>query len=110
MRTDRYTRIVLSLIALFLGIVALRPWLSPPRAFAGLSAAEVYIEPGVHSLRAPDGSRNLLGKVVVDLRTGRIWGFPTNGQTPYPVNPADSQPPVSTPYPLGKFDFAAMDR
>lgn len=98
------------MIALFLGTVALRPWLSPPRAFAGLSAADVYIEPGVRQLRAPDGSRNLLGKVVVDLRTGKVWGFPTNNQEPYPISPTDSQPPVSTPYLLGKFDLAAMDK
>jgi hypothetical protein len=107
---DKYFKVVLSLIALFLGVIALRPLLNPQPAFADLSASDLYIEPGVYSLRAPDGSKELLGKVVVDVRTGKIWAYPTLSRAPYPIDPTHSQPPVSTPYLLGKFDLAAMDK
>ncbi len=110
MRLDRYSKFVLSLVALFLGVIALRPYLNPPPAFAGLSPSDLYIEPGVYSLRAPDGMREQLGKVVVDLSTGKIWGFPTGTRAPYPIVPADSKPPVSAPFLLGKFDFTVLDR
>ncbi len=110
MAQDRYTKIALSLIALFLGGIALRPFLSPPPAHADVSASDLYVEPGVYSLRAPDGSREQLGKVVVDLRTGKIWGYPTLTRAPYPVDPANSRPPISRPFLLGQFDFAALDK
>jgi hypothetical protein len=110
MQLDRYLKIVLSLIAVFLGMIAFRPFFDPPCAFAGLSASDLYIEPGVHKLRAPDGSKELLGKVVVDLRTGKIWGFPTYNNAPYPISVTNSQPPVSTPYQLATFDLASMDK
>jgi len=110
MPADKYTRIVLTLIALFLGVIALRPLWRPAPVFAGVSASELYIEPGVYTLRAPDGSKELLGKVAIDLRNGKIWGFPTYNKTPYPITPARSEPPVSTPYLLGTFDLAALDK
>ena len=110
MPQDRYTKIALSLIVLFLGAIALRPFLNPPPALAGVSASDLYIEPGVYSLRAPDGTREQLGKVVVDLRTGKIWGFPTLTRAPYPVDPASSRAPTSKPFLLGQFDFAALDK
>jgi hypothetical protein len=103
-------KVVLSLIALFLGVIALRPWLNPQPAFADLSASDLYIEPGVYSLRAPDGSKELLGKVVVDLRTGNVWGYPTLNRAPYPIDLTHSQPPVSAPFLLAKFDLAAMGK
>lgn len=76
-----------------------------------MSSSDLYIEPGVYSLRAADGSRVQLGKVVVDLRTGKIWGFPTGTSSPYPVSVnGSSEPPVSRPFLLGKFDLDGLDR
>ena len=110
MRLDSYTKIVLTSIALLLGVIALRPFLNPPTAYAGLSPSDLYIEPGVHSLRSPDGMREQLGKMVVDLRTGKIWGFPTGTKAPYPIVYTNSEPPTSAPFLLGKFDLAALDK
>jgi hypothetical protein len=86
-------------------------WLRPTMAFAQSgSDNSVYIEPGVRMLRAPDGSRQVLGKVVVDLRNGNVWGFPTTADQPYPVDVTSQQPPTSKPFLLGKFDLGAMHR
>ncbi len=69
-----------------------------------------YIEPGVKMLRPPNGGKQVLGKVVVDLHSGKIWGFPTTVDQPYPVNLTSQQPPTSEPFLLGRYDFAAMQR
>jgi hypothetical protein len=83
----------------------------PAPAFAqGSSDDSVYIEPGVRMLRAPDGSRQVLGKVVIDLHNGNVWGFPTTVDQPYPVDITSQQPPTSKPFMLGKFDFSGMRR
>jgi hypothetical protein len=42
---------------------------------------------------------------VVDMRTGKVWGFPTSTTDTYPVNLADSKPRTSHPFALGKFAF-----
>ena len=110
MKMDWYLKLVLSAIALFLGVIAFRPSVNPQRVQAQESAADLYIEPGVYSLRAPDGTRSQLGKVVVDLRTGKIWGFPTLTDSPYPISPVSSLAPKSSPFLLGSFDFTALDR
>jgi hypothetical protein len=72
----------------------------------------VYIEPGVFTITAPDKQRQFLGKVVVDLTNGKVWGFPTLAKTPYPIpaDPSSLKPPVSTPIYLGKFDLASIER
>jgi hypothetical protein len=83
------------------------------RTAFGQSAAAgryVFVEPGVRMLRAPDGSKQLLGKVIIDLRTGNAWAFPTTVDQPYPVDVMSKKPPTSEPFLLGHFDFAAMDR
>ncbi|HEX4286374.1 MAG TPA: hypothetical protein VHZ28_14875 [Terracidiphilus sp.] len=110
MSTDRYTKIVLTAIALALTAIACRPLIRPSPALAGVSASDLYIEPGVYSLRSPDGTRSQLGKVVVDLRTGKIWGYPTGTSAPYPLFAGSSEPPTSKPYLLGKFDLDAMEK
>ena len=70
-----------------------------------------YIEPGTRMLRAPDSSRQVMGKVVVDLRNGNIRGFRALTQEPYPVDTTGStKAPTSHPFLLGKFDFAATNK
>jgi hypothetical protein len=104
-------KLLLLVIASSLVIIALRPYIAPPAVAAQSEAHDLYIEPGVSMLRAPDGSQQVLGKVVVDLRNGNIWGFPTFSQNPYPVPAATRMPPpTSHPFLLGKFALADMDK
>jgi hypothetical protein len=111
MRMDWYTKIVLTAIALSLMAIACRTLMSPPRTLAGTSTSDLYFEPGVYSLRAADGSRVQVGKVVVDMRTGKIWGFPTGADTPYPLSTGlSSDIQTSRPFLLGKFDLDALDK
>lgn len=106
--TGLYTRILLTLIAVFLGIVALRPIVRPAPVEAQADSPRVYVEPGTTTLRNPDGTQQVEGKVMIDLRTGEIWGFPTLSPYGYPVDVAHSAPPVSAPMYLGRFDFSKM--
>ncbi len=105
---DFYSKCVLTVIGFLLGVIALQPITRPVVASAQSNVGQYYIEPGTNSLRAPDGSAQLQGKVVVDLKTGKIWGFPTLSTAPYPVDPTRSEPPVSSPMYLGRFDFSKM--
>ena len=111
MKLSTFDRSIFALIAIALAVIAFRPIVRPPAAMAQEEAlSHVYIEPGVHALVAPDKSQQVLGKVVVDLRTGNVWGFPTTTKVPYPVDSLKNTPPVSYPIYLGKFDFASMQR
>lgn len=110
MRIDTYTKLVLTAIALLLAVIALRLSTNPVPVMAGVSASDLYIEPGVYMLRSPDGMRQQLGKVVVDLRTGTVWGFPTRTHDPYPVSAVSTAPAVSTPFQMGKLDLKSLDR
>jgi hypothetical protein len=101
---------LLFIIAVSLAIIAFRPMITPARVQADAGPADVFIEPGTTMLRAPDGSQQVNGKVVIDLRTGNIWGFPTLSSQPYPIDNMKTTPPVSRPFLLGKFDFSPMHR
>ena len=61
-------------------------------------------------LRAPDGSQQVYETVIVDMRTGKVWGFPTLSSEAYPVNGTDSKPRISHPFVLGKFVFDDTDK
>jgi hypothetical protein len=112
MKMDWFVKTLLAVIALLLGVNALRPLASPPVVRAqGGEAYSFYIEPGVAMLRAPDGSRQVYGKVVVDLRNGKVWGFPTKAQdVPYPIDLVNGGTPTSHPFLLGKYAFGDTDR
>lgn len=110
MRVDRYTKAILTAIALLLAVIAFRPLVNPSPAHAQSASADLYIEPGVHMLRAPNGMRQQLGKVVIDLHTGKVWGFPTGIDLPYPAAVSSSQVPTSTPFLLGRLDLDAMQK
>jgi len=111
MKNDALTKSLLSLIVIALIAIAVRPYLQPPAAEAqSASAHSFYIEPGVQMLRAPDGTTQVYGKMVVDLRTGKIWGFPTGSLDAYPSNPMENKPTVSHPFVLGKFAFEDTDK
>ena len=116
MKLGYFAKAALIVIAALLAMHIFHEFSAPTAAYAqsSVSPYAVYIEPGVTMLRAPDGSRQVLGKVVVDLSNGKVWGFPTNTASPYPVdtkytiNAINTEPPVSTPFFLGKFDFSKM--
>lgn len=104
MTSRRTTNLLLVLVALLLSAVLLRPLRSPAAVQAETTSAyPLAFEPGVFLLRAPDASRQVFGKVAVDLRTGTVWGFPTNTQDPYPTNAMDSKPVTSHPFLLARY-------
>jgi hypothetical protein len=107
-RIDLYTKVVLTAIALLLGVLVVRPAVHPA-AVAADTNLDLYIEPGAVSLRNLDGSSPGDGKMVVNRRTGEIWGFPTMSPSArFPIDVSSSKPPVSKPIYLGKFDFSAI--
>jgi hypothetical protein len=111
MKLDHFTKITLIVIAILLGILVVRPIAQPAPVRA--QAAEGYpffVEPGYTTIRKPDGTAQFYGKMVIDMRTGDIWGFPTLSQSPYPIDSAQTKPPKSTPTYLGKFMFNEATR
>src|SRR3954471_17896158 len=105
-----YTKCVLTSIAILLLILVLQPAIRPTVASAQSDYSYLYIEPRTTIIRRPDGGAQMQGKVVIDLRNGEIWGFPTLTSAPYPVDTTKPVPPVSEPMYLGKFDFSKMER
>ena len=96
MRKDATTNLRLMLIAIALIAIAIRPDLAPDPVHAQSgSPYPFYIEPGTQMLRAPDGSQQAYGRVTVNMRTGKLWGFPTFSPETYPVNGTDSNPRIS---------------
>lgn len=112
MRHSRYTDPILTVIAILLAVLAFRPLDSPSVAGAqpGQDFPCLYVEPGTTVLRKPDGTAQSYGKIIIDLRSGDLWGFPTLEGVPYPVDRTKRAPPVSEPMYLGKFDFSKMRR
>jgi hypothetical protein len=105
------TNILLLVIAIALVTIALGPLVRPHPAEAQVMADyPLYFEPGVFLLRAPDGTSQIYGKMAIDLRTGKIWGFPTYGQQPYPVDITTTKPITSKPILLGRFALEDTDR
>ena len=107
---DKYLqKILLTVIALALSVIAVHTWIDTPRVHAD-SGTGFFVEPGTVSIPTADHLAQTQGKMVVNLQNGDIWGFPTTITTPYPVDTTSQQPPVSKPVYLGRFDFAAMKR
>jgi hypothetical protein len=110
MRSDRSGKCLLLLIVLLLGMIAVRPYVAPPAVSAqSVELSPFFVEPGTTMLRAPDGSRQVWGKVVIDMRSGNVWGFPTLSREPYPTAGPSSNPPTSHPFLLGKFALSDME-
>ena len=106
MRRENLTTVLLAIIAVALVAIAVQPIFAPrPAEAQSGNPYPFYIEPGAEMLRAPDGSKQVYGKVVVDLSTGKIWGFPTNAPQSYPIAGMQNKPPTSRPFELGKFAF-----
>ena len=104
MRLDWLTKMLLLIIAAFLGVIAFRPVAQPAPVLAQMGDVQpFYVEPGYTMLRKPDGTAQVYGKVMIDMRNGDVWGFPTTTQSPYPMDAASPAPPKSHPMYLGKF-------
>jgi hypothetical protein len=104
-----YTKIVLTAIALLLAALVMRPvqvqaQMEPATTF--------YVEPGTSPIRNLSGGVPGDGKVVINMSTGDVWGFPTMSGAPYPIDGLNLNrtTPVVKPVYLGKFDFSAMRR
>ena len=110
MRKETFTMALLLIIAIALVAIAIQPMLAPRAAEAQTTVYPFYIEPGSELLRAPDGSSQVYGKVVVDMRNGKIWGFPTLAPQSYPSNGLQNKPPTSRPFLLGRFAFEDVDK
>jgi len=108
MTANFYTRVVLTVTAILLAVLALRPLVNPTPVSAQSNSPWFYVEPGTTIIRSPDGTRQVEGKMIIDLRNGNIWGYPTGQGLPYPVDVGKNQPPVSTPILLGSFDLSKM--
>ncbi len=111
MRADRYTKAVLTAIAVFLGVLALRPFErpAPVRAQAETGCACLQFDPGVTQIVTPDGAASVPGRMAIDLRTGNVYGFPAD-PLGYPRNPGKDQPAVSNPVLLGRFNLDRLSR
>jgi hypothetical protein len=110
MKNDWMMKFLLAVIAVALSAIAIRPYVAPQVAQAESTAYPVYIEPGVQMLKSADGRKQVYGRMVVDLRTGKIWGFPTVTSDPYPFNALGSKPTTSHPFELGSFAFEDMNQ
>lgn len=109
LRVDFYTKAVLTAIAVLLATLAMRP----VAVGAENETPNLYIEPGTSAIRDIGGGIPGEGKVVINMSTGDVWGFPTHGTgAPYPVEalPQSGRSPVSKPIYLGKFDFTQLRR
>jgi hypothetical protein len=107
MNPDRFAKALLVVIAALLAVLVLRPVVQPQPVRAQTEEGyPFYVEPGYTMIRKPDGTAQMYGKVVIDMRNGDIWGFPTLGQSPYPIDTAQTKPPKSNPMYLGKFMFS----
>ena len=111
MKNSYVTNFLLLCIAVSLAVIALRPYVRPEPAHAeGGAACPFFIEPGTQMLRAPDGSKQVLGRVVIDMQTGKVWGFPTNSPDTYPSNGLETKAQTSHPFVLGRFAFEDIEK
>lgn len=110
MKIDIVTRLALIVIAVCLMITVFRPVAAPAVVEAQSAPYPFYVEPGYVMLRTPDASQQVLGKMVIDMRNGKIWGFPTLGDSPYPIDITSKTPPTSHPIYLGKLAFGDAEK
>jgi hypothetical protein len=103
MKVNTTTNLLLGAIVLLLTVIVTGPLRTPAPVMAQTPDADYYLEPGTFMVRAPDNSQQAYAKVVVDLRNGRVWGFPTLTPLPYPSDPVYNKPQTSHPFLLGRF-------
>ncbi|HMF52735.1 MAG TPA: hypothetical protein VK593_00190 [Edaphobacter sp.] len=97
------TNLLLAAIALLLLALVLRPLREPAPVLAQSPDTDYFFEPGTFLVRSSDNSQQVYSKIVVDLRNGRVWAFPTQTPAPYPTDPVYSKQQTSHPFPVGRF-------
>ena len=111
MKLDWFVKTMLAAIVWLLLVLVFHPVVQPPPVQAQLAdPSRFYVEPGYTMLRKPDGTAQMYGKMMIDMRTGDIWGFPTLTESPYPVDSTKTEPPKSHPMYLGKFVISEANR
>ena len=105
MNSDLYTKTVLTLIVALLVVCAVRLPVITVRAddFEPV----LRFDPEVRQIDVPGGSASLSGRIAIDIRTGYVYGFPTNGVA-YPRNLQSNTLAVSKPILLGRFDISNL--
>ena len=104
-----YIKAVLTVVALLLAVLAMRP--APVHADS--DSPTFFVEPGTSPIRNLNGGVPGDGKIVINMSTGEVWGFPTHSAgAPYPIDSlaADGRPLVVKPIYLGMFDFRDFRR
>ena len=103
MKPATTTNLLLGAIAVLLFVIAISLVRQPMPVMAQTPDVDYFFEPGTFFVRAPDNSQQVYAKVVVDLRNGRIWAFPTLTPLPFPSDPVYNKPQTSHPFLLGRF-------
>ncbi len=98
-----YTKTILTIIAALLAVLALQNTTAPVSVQAQSNGRNLYVEPGLTTMRNPDGPSEVQGKLMIDLSSGEVWGFPM-------VLTSSNRTPVSKPVYLGQYDLSAMNR
>ena len=83
--SNPFFKVILVLFAIWLGMQIFSPASSIPVVHAQTDYSHLYIEPGTTILRDPVNGGQVQGKVVIDRRTGDVWGFPTASSAPFPI-------------------------
>lgn len=99
MKSDRFVRTMLVIIALLLAINCATN-LRTPESNAQAQASGKYSHVGILGDQPLPGGRTCIA--VLDSRNGNVWGFPTTAMLPGALN--------KNPIYLGKFNFDALDR
>lgn len=114
MKDDRLVQSCLLLITIAAVLMALRPLIAPPSVRAQDDSSHrlcgLQFEPGTTMIRAPGAERQVIGKIAYDTCTGKVWGFPTTTNAPYPVDNVNPGAPTYQPIYLGKFVMEAIQK
>ena len=111
LKSTRTTNVLLTVIAVSLAAIAVRPYLQPAavQAQSGANVDPLFVEPGTVMVRMPSGGQ-VPGKAITNLRTGTIWGFPTGTGDGYPMSPVDSKPEAVHPVLLGHYELGEIGK
>ena len=99
MKLDWFVKLVLSMIVVLLGTLVLRPlFQSAPVEAQSVDGRSFYVEPGYAMLRKPDGSGQMYGKLMIDMRTGDIGDSPRLSKAHIRLMPAKASRLIPDPY------------
>ena len=114
MKDDRLVQSCLLLMTIAAMLIALRPLIAPSSVRAQDDSdhriCQLQFEPGTTMIRAPGAERQVIGKIAYDTCTGKVWGFPTTTNAPYPVDNVNPGPPTYQPIYLGKYGIEATQK